>query len=239
MSIFSDIFSDILALIYPDRCIVCDDLVDRGVHSICVKCRYEIPLTGYCYLKDNPVKEYFDTLIPNEHCSSMLFFKTESKWREVVHKFKYKGKCAIAYHLGRWYGLELKASGFYDGVDTIVPVPLHWTRTIVRGYNQCHYIAQGIADEMGVKVERGCLYRKRNNPSQTTQSNTQRWENVDGIFAVRNAKRLNNHHILIVDDVLTTGATLNSCAKAILQAAPSCKISIATLAVAGRLARHL
>lgn len=239
MSTFRELVSDFLALIYPDRCMICGTHVDRGVHSICMTCRYKIPLTQYCHHADNPVKEYFDTLIPNVHCSSMLFFKTEAMWREAIHQFKYNGRWNIAYRLGRWYGSELKASGLYDSVDMIVPVPLHWTRAIVRGYNQCHYIAQGMADEMGIKVNRGCLYRKRNNPSQTTQSSMQRWENVDGIFAVRNSKLLNERHILIVDDVLTTGATLNACAKAILEASPTTKISIATLAVAGRLARHL
>ena len=155
------------------------------------------------------------------------------------HRFKYNSAWNIAYRMGRWYGSELKASGLYDDVDVIIPVPLYWIKTMWRGYNQCNYIAQGMAKEMGVKVIRYNVYRKRNNPSQTTQSNTERWENVDGIFGVRNPERLRNKHILLVDDVLTTGATIHSCAKAILSAAPTCRISIATLAVAGRLARHL
>ena len=218
---------------------ICGKHVERGVHNICMMCRYKIPLTRYCSRADNPIKEYFDTLIPTVQCSAMIYYKSESLWRQAIHRFKYNSAWNIAYRMGRWYGSELKASGLYDDVDVIIPVPLYWIKTMWRGYNQCNYIAQGMAKEMGVKVIRYNVYRKRNNPSQTTQSNTERWENVDGIFGVRNPESLRHKHILLVDDVLTTGATLHSCAKAILSAAPTCRISIATLAVAGRLARHL
>ncbi len=239
MSTFDKILSDILAFIYPDKCMICGVHVERGVHNICMLCRYKIPLTGYYNRADNPIKEYFDTLIPTVNCSAMIYYKSESLWRRAIHRFKYSAAWNIAYRMGRWYGHELKASGLYDDVDVIIPVPLYWTKTMLRGYNQCNYIAQGMAKEMGVKVIRYNAYRKRNNPSQTTQSSIERWENVDGIFGVRNPESLRNKHILLVDDVLTTGATLHSCAKAILSAAPTCRISIATLAVAGRLARHL
>lgn len=236
---FRDILSDMLAVIYPDKCMICGAHVERGVHSMCMMCRYKIPLTGYCYRSDNPIKEYFDTLIPTEQCSAMFFYKSESLWRSAIHRFKYSGAWNIAYRLGGWYGSELKASGLYDDVDIIIPVPLHWTKTMKRGYNQCNYIAAGMAKELGIKVDRRILYRRRNNPSQTQQSSYERWDNVSDIFAVRHPERLRYRHVLIVDDVLTTGATINSCAHAILEAAPSCKISIATLAVAGRLSRHL
>ena len=239
MSTFRDILCDIVALIYPDRCMICGEHVERGVHSICMMCRYKIPLTGYCYREQNPVKEYFDALFPTEHCSSMIFYKSEQLWRQAILRFKYKGAWNIAFRMGRWYGSELKASKLYDDVDVIIPVPLYWFKTMVRGYNQSHYIAHGIAKELGVKVDRRTLYRRRNNPSQTTQNSFERWGNVDGIFAVRDSSRLRGKHILLVDDVLTTGATLASCAQVILNAEPTCRVSIVTLAVAGRLSRHL
>ena len=236
---FSQIWIDFVALIFPDKCMVCGEYTDSGVHNICMKCRYKIPLTGYYRVENNPVKEYFETLIPTVQCSSMFYYKSDEMWRMAIHRFKYHAAWIVAYRLGRWYGLELKGSGLYDDVDVIIPVPLYWLKTMTRGYNQCHYLAHGMAREMGVKVDKYCLYRRRNNPSQTTQSRTERWENVDGIFAVRFPERLRNKHILLVDDVLTTGATLNACAQAILRVAPTCRISIATLAVAGRLSNHL
>ncbi len=236
---FSQIWSDFVALIYPDRCMICGEHIDRGVHSVCMKCRYKIPLTGYCYLEQNPIKEYFETLVPTVQCSAMIYYKSEELWRRAIHRFKYNAAWIIAYRMGRWYGLELKESGLYDDVDVIIPVPLYWFKSMRRGYNQCHYLAHGMAREMGVKVDKLCLYRRRNNPSQTTQSSSERWENVNDIFAVRFPERLRHKHILLVDDVLTTGATLNACAEALLRAAPTCRISIAALAVAGRLSRHL
>jgi len=129
--------------------------------------------------------------------------------------------------MGAWYGGELAAGGLYAGVDVVVPVPLHLRKRLHRGYNQAEYIARGIAESLGVPVDVHSVRRHRHNPSQALKEHRQRWENVRGIFSVRRPGRLCGKHILLVDDVLTTGATVTSCAEAILAAVPDVRISIA------------
>ena len=136
--------------------------------------------------------------------------------------------------LGAWYGGNLADSGLYGSVDCIVPVPLHTRRLLARGYNQAAYIAEGIASRMGVPVEDRAVSRLRNNPSQTTLSSAGRWENVRDLFAVARPGALAGRHVLLVDDVVTTGSTLLSCTEALLRAVPDCRVSIAALAVSRR-----
>ena len=132
--------------------------------------------------------------------------------------------------MGRWYGAVLQESGGYGDIDVIVPIPLHPLKCIKRGYNQSYYVARGIARELGVRVDNRSVKRVVNNPSQTTKSGTMRWQNVEHIFMLRNAEALRGKHILIVDDVLTTGATIASCISVIYAAVPDCRISIASIA---------
>ena len=232
--IFRRVFDDLCLLIFGDGCIICGRSMHGELHAMCLKCRYEMPTTRYCYTSDNPVKEHFEMIAPIIEASSYLYFSSDDKWRKMIHRLKYRGEWRLGVTFGELYGSELKASGLYDSVDLVVPVPLHIIKYLKRKYNQSEYIAEGIAKELGVKVDRTTLYRRRNNPSQTRQHALDRWANVSDLFAVRHAERLMNKHILLVDDVLTTGATLASCLYAIRQAAPTCRISIATLAVAGK-----
>ena len=229
------VIHDLGSLIYDSGCIICGRSMNGELGGLCLKCRYEMPTTRYCYMSDNPIKEHFEMISPIVEASSYLYFKTDDNWRKMIHRLKYRGEWRLGITFGEMYGSELKASGLYDGVDLVVPVPLHTIKYLRRRYNQSEYIAEGIAKELGVKVDRGALYRRRNNPSQTRQHALDRWANVDDLFAVRHPERLHDRHILLVDDVLTTGATLASCLYAIRQVAPTCRISIATLAVAGKI----
>lgn len=198
-------------------------------------CRYNIPTTNYWVEEENPVKEHFDGLVPIHQASSFIFYSTHSPWREAIHKFKYRHAWRIAYNMARWYGSELKASGLYDDIDMVIPIPLHYKKILRRGYNQSTYIAEGIARELGVEYNSHLLRRTRNNPPQARNRATERWENVEDIFAVRNVAKLRGKHILLVDDVLTTGATITSCIGSILKAVPDCRVSVATLAVARKI----
>ena len=163
-----------------------------------------------------------------------LYFIPGSGWRELIHRFKYDGAWRLARDMGVWYGHCLADSGLYDTVDRIVPVPLHWRKRLRRGYNQAEYLAEGIARALRAEVDRHSVRRIRNNPAQALHRHAERWDNVEGIFAVRCPERLAGHHLLLVDDVLTTGATLLSCAETILRAAPDCRLSVAVLAVPQR-----
>ena len=223
---------EILGLFFPEQCPACRGVLPEGADFLCPKCRWEIPLTDYWTEHDNPVYRMFDGLVPCVEASSMFLFSGGSHFRNMVHGFKYYGQWKTAERLGEWFGRELKASGLYDTVDVVVPVPLHRRKFIRRGYNQSEYIARGIASAMCIGVDRKSVVRSKYNRSQTLSKHKQdRWDNVSGIFAVARPDDLCGRHILLVDDVLTTGATIVSCAEAILAAVPDCRISIATLAV--------
>ncbi|MBQ8366921.1 MAG: ComF family protein [Alistipes sp.] len=235
MSMLRRMFGALSTLLFPRRCIACGEYVTEAMHGICMRCRYDIPLTNYWLEEDNPVKERFAGIAPIVEGSALFFYSGHGFWRSLVHRFKYGGRWHIARTMGRWYGAELKCSGRYDDVDVIVPIPLHPVKMLKRGYNQSAYLAEGMAEMMGVSVERGALYRRRNNPSQARRHTAERWQNIENLFAVRHAERLRAKHILLVDDVLTTGATMTEAIRAITDAVPDCRVSVAALAVTRRI----
>ncbi len=231
MSILSDVVADLSALIFPPQCEVCGRKLSEGVNSFCMRCRMEAPLTGFAQMPDNPLYRDFWGQLPVVHASALLYYSPDSKWREVIHGFKYRGRWRRAVELGEWYGEELRRSGWYNDVDVVIPIPLHPIKRILRGYNQSEYIAEGICRSLGVKLDRGSVIRHSYNRSQTQKSHQERWEGVEGIFSVRDVEPLRGKHILLVDDVITTGATVISCAEAILKAVPDARLSIGALAV--------
>jgi ComF family protein len=223
-------FKDIAALFFPPLCPACGRVMAGGEGFLCTACQWEMPLTGYENQADNPVVRRFWGLVPVRNATAFLWFTDGSGFRRVVHAFKYGGRWALARDLGRWFGRVLADTDAYAGVDVIVPVPLHYRKILKRGYNQSEYIARGVAAAMERPVETRAVVRRVNNPSQTrTRAIHERWENVEDIFDVRRAGRLAGKHILLVDDVMTTGATVGSCAEAIVAAVPGCRVSIAVL----------
>ncbi len=234
MSILSEWFRDVATLFFPARCAVCGEPLETGERSICTLCRMTAPLTGYWREADNPVVRRCWGLVPVEQASGFLFFVHGSGWRRLIHGFKYRGSWRMAREMGEWYGRCLAESGLYGGVECVVPLPLHPIKRCRRGYNQSEYIAEGIASQLGVPVDRHSVCRRRNTESQARKSHRERAGNVEGAFAVRHPERLAGRHILLVDDVMTTGSTLLSCAGEILRAVPDCRISLAALAVSQR-----
>lgn len=222
---------DIMGLFLPRVCAMCGGDLPEPLEFLCTSCRWEMPLTGFGSRVDNPVIAKLHGMLPLVNASSYLWFADGGDVRAMIHAFKYRGNWRYAYEAGKWYGAELRDGGLYDDVDVVVPIPLHFKKLLRRGYNQAAYIAQGMASVMNVRVDRRSVVRRRYNRSQTERSKSERWENVEGIFAVKHPANLAGKHILLVDDVLTTGATIISCARAILDAVPDCRISIATLAV--------
>lgn len=235
MSILSEWLRGVRELLYPPQCPVCGGPLVRGSRTVCTACRYDAPLTGFCYRASNPVQRRLSEVVPLEQASAFLLYVEGSRWREAIHRFKYGGQWRLARELGVWYGASMAESGLYGGVERVVPVPLHPLKRLRRGYNQAEYLAEGIAAQLGAEVERGCLRRVRNNPSQTRRTAAERWTNAEGIFAVRHPERLAGRHVLLVDDVLTTGATLLSAAETLLRACPDCRLSVAALAVTDRM----
>lgn len=234
MSILNELFADFAALLFPPHCAVCGEPLRRGERCVCTLCRTMAPLTGYWQQADNPVWQRCRDLVPVHRASGFLFFIHGSGWRRLIHGFKYRGAWRAAREMGAWYGGCLREGGLYDDVDMVVPLPLHPLKLLRRGYNQSDYIAEGIASQLGVAVDRRSVRRCRNTASQALRPRRERARNVEGAFAVSRPERLAGRHILLVDDVMTTGATLLSCADAILQAVPDCRVSIAALAVSRR-----
>jgi ComF family protein len=221
---------DIRDLFFPPVCPACGATMGGDEGFLCTACQWDMPLTGFEEMADNPVARRFWGLVPVRNATAFLWFADRSGFRRVVHSFKYGGRWRLAHDMGRWFGRVLADTDAYAGVDAIVPVPLHPLKFLRRGYNQSEYIARGMSRSMEVPVDTRAVVRRVNNPSQTTTAtHGERWENVEGIFAVRRPERLAGKHILLIDDVLTTGATIGSCAETIVKAVPDCRISIATL----------
>jgi ComF family protein len=221
---------DIAALFFPPVCAACGKPLPPDGGFLCSYCRWEIPLTRFWERGDNPMAERLRAHIPVVEASAFYFFAHGSGFRDLIHDFKYRGRWRPARQMGAWYGAELAASGRYAGVDLVVPVPLHLRKRLSRGYNQSEYIARGIASALGTPVDTRSVARTVDTRSQATRKGPERWDNVENIFRVRRPRALAGRHLLLVDDVLTTGATLLSLARAILDAAPDARISIATLA---------
>lgn len=234
MSTLSDLLRDLAALFFPPHCAVCGEPLAQGERTICTLCRATAPLTGFWREADNPVFRKCWGLVPVERASGFLYFIHGSGWRRLIHGFKYRGAWRTARIMGEWYGSYLKDSGLYEDVEVVVPLPLHPLKRCRRGYNQSEYIAEGIAARLGVGIDRRSVFRRRNTASQALKPRRERARNVEGAFSVRRPERLAGRHVLLVDDVMTTGSTLLSCAAEILRVVPDCRVSIAALAVSRR-----
>lgn len=222
---------DLASLFYPPVCPVCGGGMPEGAVTVCTHCRWDAPLTGYWKSIDNPVVRKFWGVVPVVNACSFFFFIPGGGYRSLVHDIKYRGRWRQAVELGRWFGAEISEGGLYADVDVVVPVPLHIRKKIKRGYNQSEYIAEGMAKSLGCPMDTRSVARIRHNPSQALKPHPERWDNVEGIFAVRRPESLAGKHILLVDDVLTTGATITSCAEAIISSVEGVRLSIATLSV--------
>ncbi len=192
-----------------------------------------MPLTDYWTGSDNPAAAMLRKRIPDLHqASALLYFRHESGYRAMIHSLKYGGRRDIAIALGEMFGSELRDSPFFDRADVLVPVPLHWSKRMQRGYNQAEEICAGLSSSMGIPCDFRALKRIRRTRTQALHRDSDaRRRNVEGAFRLRCPDRLRGRHILLVDDVLTTGATVTACAAAIRTALPEAVISVATLAV--------
>lgn len=224
-------FRYFIDLLYPQFCEACGRSLVEGEQILCSYCRYEIPLTNFWLSTENPAAKLFWGKVQLEQASSFFYFVKDSRYRQLVHKLKYKGRKEIGTYLGRLYGEYLAKSALYGSVNVIIPLPLHPKRLATRGYNQSEEIAAGIAKALQKPVLSTIIQREVYTETQTSKSRMERWKNVQNVFSVVDTEQLAGKHILLVDDILTTGATLEACANAIMKAT-SCRVSVATLAYA-------
>lgn len=224
--------SDFIALIFPNVCASCGKSLFKNERTICTYCSYYLPKTNFHFDSNNPVAKIFWGRVHIHSAAAFYGFNKGSKVQQLIHQLKYKGHKQIGVTIGKWYGHELTYCDDFNTVDTVIPVPLHPKKQKKRGYNQSDYFAEGLAESMNITADLTSLYRAYESDTQTKKSRFNRWQNVETIFEVRNAENLAGKHILLVDDVITTGATLEACAHTLLKV-PDVKVSIATIAYAG------
>lgn len=221
---------DLFNLFYPETCAACGATLLRNEKILCIPCLAEMPLTGFHLDPENEVARMFWGRVPFRMASSFMLFTRGSRYRHILHELKYRGREDAGYFFGKMFGFALKDTDFATA-DLIHPVPLHPARFRQRGYNQSALIAEGMAETLGVPLATDLISRRVDSLTQTRRHRYERWENVRHIFRCDRPDRLVNRHVILVDDVITTGATLEACASCI---APlrGLSVSLASLAYA-------
>ena len=216
---------------YPELCAVCGEALVRQEQHICMACLNAFPQTGFHTWPGNEVERRFWGKVPVERGIAFFYYDKESALQQAIFQLKYRGEKELGTVLGRYAGTALAEVGVYDAVDVIVPVPLHPKKRVKRGYNQSEWIARGLAEKINKPMDTEHLVHQTENASQTHKSLFDRYLNMQGVFALTDPLAFAHKHVLLVDDVITTGSTLEACIQALLQS-PGVKVSVFALAMA-------
>jgi len=225
------LLDDFLSLFYPSLCAGCQTALVRGEEVICLECMADLPKTGYEKISDNPVAQLFWGRAEIYLATSFCSFDKGGIMQHLMHQLKYKGSSMVGEKLGQLFGTVLMQAAPYREIELLVPVPLHPRRERSRGYNQSAVIAKGMSETLGIPLNTGNLVRNHYSNTQTSKGRFERWENVKELFGVKNPDLFEGKHLLLIDDVVTTGSTLEACAQVLLKI-PGTRVSIATLACA-------
>jgi ComF family protein len=217
-------------LFFPRLCVLCKTPLIQEERQICLGCLCDLPLTDFPAGEDNPVSCLFTGKVDIVSATAWLHYEKGAKVQRLIHSFKYYNNKSLAYQLGRQMGLSLQ-SYISQEIDLLIPVPLHRKRQRKRGYNQSEWICRGLASVVPIPVCTNSLQRRMASGTQTNKSLYDRWMNVQQLFALNDEHGLEGKHILLVDDVVTSGSTLCMCAETLLTA-PGVKVSVLALAVA-------
>lgn len=234
MSHIKDIADDFLSLFLPRPCLSCGAHLVRGEEVLCTGCMLDMARTDFHLVRGNMLEKAFWGRCTVERAAAFSVYNRGSRIRKLIHLLKYSGRKDIGVLLGRLYGFVLAESGFLDGIDMVIPVPLDPARERHRGYNQSRCIGEGISSLCNLPVRSDVLFRAGKSGSQTSRGRYERWENVEGLFAVHKPGEITGRHVLLVDDVITTGSTVEACVVA-LQAAGEVRVSVVALAAAQKL----
>lgn len=221
----------LLQALFPSTCAACQRVLTYGERQLCLHCLSSLDQTLYSPLVNNPVETLLRGRLYLEAATSIYHFRQGNTVQHVVHAMKFHSCPEVAELMGRQLGLALLSSQRFDSVDMLLPVPLHWIRRMQRGYNQSELLCRGIAEVMPRPIVTKCLVRHRYTRPQSRRAGAERRYNVEQAFRVRHPELLEGRHVLLVDDVLTTGATIAACGET-LAAIPGLRLSVATLAVA-------
>lgn len=221
---------NLLNLFFPKACAGCNSFLLENELVICTNCRHEIPLTNHHLIENNEFVSRFYGRIPLEFGAALFYFHKKGILQEMIHKLKYKGHEEIGETVGFWYAEELQNVPLLKDIDIVIPVPLHKKRLKKRGYNQTSKFGKAIAEVLNIEFNEGVLQRKIYSDTQVRKNLMQRSEVTENVFSITDSKELHNKHFLLVDDVITTGATLESCAKELLKI-PGARLSIVCMAM--------
>lgn len=224
----ANITKELFSLFFPDCCPACGAKLLAEEACVCLNCLFKLPRTHNFLEKDNSVETRMAGRFPFSRMACFCFYTKGGILAQLIHQLKYHQAKEIGVLLGKLYGKDLQGSDFIASVDYIVPVPLHPQKQKLRGYNQAELIAQGLSESTHIPLSSDNLYRTISNPTQTKHTKAQRWENVKGIFDLKDTQKYSGKHILLVDDVITTGSTIEACTSALL-CAPDIKLSVAAL----------
>lgn len=231
MKLQAGYITDFISLLFPELCQACGVSLITGEELICTDCLYHLPFTDFHLKPDNMVARQFWGKINLEAAYAMCYFTKGGKMQHLMHQFKYKGVQKVGNMLGNIAGGQLAVNPAFSSADLIIPVPLHKSRLRKRGYNQSVCFAEGLSQKLNAPVEDNNLVRIRATETQTHRSRFSRFENMQQVFALNNPEKLVNKHVILVDDVVTTGSTLEACGAELLKV-EGLKLSIATIACA-------
>lgn len=232
LSSVKSIVRSTLHLVLPRLCAGCHSPLLGSEVLLCLACDFELPRTAFHTNDENEAVSRLAGRFPFNRATAYLHFGEESLTQHLIHALKYKRRAGVGVALGAAFGGELRDCNWANGVDLILPVPLHPKKESARGFNQSALIAEGLSDALSIPHNVRALHRVRRTESQTRKTRAERIENLAGAFSVRHARKLEGKHVLLVDDVLTTGATIEACAAAVLSV-PGTRVSVATVAIAG------
>jgi len=228
MSLLKEIKDSLLHLAFPHVCQGCGTSNLQADHLLCLQCLASLPETNYHLYPDNPIEKKFWGRMQTVHATAQYYFTKESMMQHLMHQFKYKGNKEIGIYLGKLVGHALVSSKRFSDVNALVPLPLHRSKEHRRGYNQAVILCDGISSVLNKPVWKDVVSRREFTETQTKKNRIERWQNMEGKFELMNTGKIESSHLLLVDDVITTGATLEACGGELLKA-KNVRLSVATL----------
>jgi competence protein ComFC len=224
--------TDLMQVLYPNFCLICDTETPNTPGAICSVCEFELQYTYYeDYKESTALDQLFWGRIPVKETYSLLYFEKTNTTQSILHALKYKDRPDVAKYFGEKLGEKVRNLEKFSDLDALIPVPLHPEKEFLRGYNQSEVLARGIAEQLKIPVNNQLLKRVVFSESQTKKARDKRWDNMQGRFESRETETSRLKHIALVDDVVTTGATLETCVRLLLEIIPDCRISVISLAI--------